>query len=417
LFIPDKILSRCVRSRCAWLETKWAMIDIRQTKIYRGPNVWARMPVIHLVVDLGELEEQPSNQIPGFVDRLVTAIPTLESHGCSRGTRGGFIERMREGTWMGHVLEHVALELQNLAGADVSRGKTRSTGETGVYNVIYEYRQEDVGRQAGQIALRLLNHLIYGAEPAFNLRDELEGDLIPLAERLAYGPSTRAIVDEAERRGIPVLRLDPQRSLVQLGHGCYQQRIWATISSTTSNIAVELAGNKEITNRLLRDVGIPSPEGVLVTTVAEALAGANDLGYPVVLKPLDGNHGRGVTTDIQAPEGVESAFYLARAESRDGQVVVERFLTGKDYRILVVDGQVVAVAERVPAHVIGDGENCVATLIDIANADPRRGIGHEKRSLAFRSTARRKPSSRRRDSGWNRCRRPAASYSSSKPAT
>src|SRR5215218_3039155 len=247
------------------------MMEIRQTTVYRGPSVWARMPVIRMVVDLGELEERPTSDIPGFVDRLLELLPTLGEHGCSRGVPGGFIERMREGTWMGHVLEHVALEVQNLAGADVVRGKTRSTEEQGVYNVVFEYRQEDVGRAAGMLAFRTLNHLIYGVEPAFDLRAELEQQLIPLAERLSYGPSTLAIVNEAERRGIPVLRLDPVRSLIQLGHGCYQKRIWATIPSTTSNIGVELAGNKELTNRLLRDVGIPSPQGAVASSTDEAV--------------------------------------------------------------------------------------------------------------------------------------------------
>ncbi|MDP9471745.1 MAG: Mur ligase family protein, partial [Chloroflexota bacterium] len=354
------------------------MLEIRQTKVYRGPSVWARMPVILLVVDLGELEDRPTNKIDGFVDRLVAAIPSLQEHGCSLGHPGGFIERLRDGTWMGHVLEHIAIELQNLAGAQVGRGKTRSTKDRGVYHVVYEYRQEDVGLEAAAIAHRLLNHLIYDIEPEFDLRLELEGRLIPLAERLALGPSTRAITEEAERRGIPVLRLDPRRSLVQLGHGSYQQRVWATIASTTSNIGVEVAGDKEITNRLLRDVGIPSPRGEVVRTAEEAARMAGRIGFPVVLKPLDGNHGRGVTTEIQSPDGVRQAFALAVAESRTGDVVVERHLVGKDYRILVVNDRVVAVAERLPAHIVGDGHRTVSQLIDVANADPRRGVGHEK---------------------------------------
>src|SRR5215207_2826063 len=302
------------------------MLKIRQTKVYRGPNVWARMPVILLTVELGKLEERPTNRIDGFTDSLIGLIPSLHDHGCSLGHPGGFIERMREGTWMGHVLEHVALELQNLAGAQVARGKTRATKEPGVYTVVFEYRQEDVGLEAGRIAHRLLNHLIYGSEPEFELRREVEENLIPLAERLAFGPSTRAITDEAERRGIPVLRLDPERSLVQLGHGCYQQRVWATIASTTSTIGVELAGNKEITNRLLRDVGIPSPRGEVVRTLGEAIRMAGRIDYPVVLKPLDGNHGRGVTTDIRDADGIKRSFETAVTESRSGEVVVERYL-------------------------------------------------------------------------------------------
>jgi cyanophycin synthetase len=354
------------------------MLEILQTKVYRGPNTWARMPVILLRVDLGELEDRPTDRIEGFVDQLIAAIPSLHDHGCSLGRPGGLIERMREGTWLGHVLEHVALELQNLAGALVTRGKTRSTKQRGVYNVVYEYRQEDVGLEAGKIAQRLINHLVYGTEQDFSLRVELEENLIPLAERLAFGPSTRAITDEAERRGIPVLRLDPRRSLVQLGHGCYQQRVWATIASTTSNVGVELAGNKEMTNRLLRDVGIPSPRGEVVTELEHAVRMAERIGYPVVVKPLDGNHGRGVSTDLRDAESVRQAFITALGESRGGEVVVERHLIGRDYRILVVDDRVIAVSERVPAHVTGDGERTVRQLIEQANADPRRGIGHEK---------------------------------------
>ena len=354
------------------------MLQIRRTKVFRGPNLWARMPVVHLVVDLGELEDRPTDTIPGFAERLTELIPSLSDHGCSLGRPGGFLQRLREGTWMGHVLEHVALELQNLAGAEVTRGKTRSTDEKGVYNVVYAYLQEDVGLAAGWLACRLLNHLIYGVEPDLDYARELEHGVIRVAERLAYGPSTGAIVAEAERRGIPVLRLDPRRSLVQLGHGRHQRRIWATITSETSEIAANVARDKELTNRLLQDVGIPSPRGVMVRNAAEAVAASGKLGYPVVLKPLDGNHGRGVMIDLPDEAAVREAFPTAARESRGGAVLVERYLVGKDYRILVVDGRVVAVAERVPAHVVGDGERTVAELIERTNADPRRGVGHEK---------------------------------------
>jgi cyanophycin synthetase len=354
------------------------MIEIQRTAVYRGPNIWARVPVIHFVVDIGELEDRPSDKIPGFNDRLIGLIPTLEEHSCSLGHRGGFVERLRRGTWMGHVLEHVALELQGLAGASVTRGLTRESDQCGVYDVVFEYRQEDVGLAAGQLAARLLNHLIYGVEPAFDFVRELENEVILLAERLAYGPSTFAIVDEAERRGIPVLRLHPQRSLVQLGHGCYQKRIWATLTSESSDVAVDIAGDKEMTNQLLRDVGIPSPRGALATDVEDAVAEAARIGYPVVLKPLDGNHGRGVCINLADEAAVRASYPIAVAASRGGAVVVERFVAGKDYRVLVVDNEVVAVAERVPAHVVGDGEHTVGQLVELANADPRRGIGHEK---------------------------------------
>lgn len=353
------------------------MLEIRETTVYRGPNIWARMPVIHHVVDIGELEERPSNKIPGFYEALVELIPSLYDHGCSIGKPGGFLKRLREGTWMGHIMEHVALEVQNLAGAEVGRGKTRTTAEKGVYNVTYQFDQEDVGLAAGKLALRLLNNLIYNVEPELDYPAELEA-VIKLAERLAYGPSTGSIVQDAVRRGIPVLRLDPKRSLVQLGHGKYQRRIWATVTSDTASIAVDVAKNKELTNRLLHDVGIPVPRGLTVTTVEEAKRGARRIGYPVVMKPGDGNHGRGVCINLTTDEEIEEFFPIAYRESRSGQVILESFITGKDYRILVVNNQIVAVAERVPAHVIGDGIHTVQELIDITNSDSRRGVGHEK---------------------------------------
>jgi cyanophycin synthetase len=354
------------------------MIEVRKTTVYRGPNIWARMPVIQMIVDIDELEDRPTNKIPGFYERLTEYMPSLYDHGCSLGRPGGFLQRMREGTWMGHVLEHVALEFQNLSGAEVSRGKTRSTGERGVYSVVFEHTQEDVGLAAGRLGIRLLNHLIYGLEPDFNFQAELEENVIKVAERLAYGPSTGAIVSEAERRNIPVLRLDPKRSLVQLGHGVHQKRLWATVTSRTSNISVDIAANKELTNRLLQEVGIPVPRGQIVRNADDAVRAANRIVYPVVIKPLDGNHGRGVCINLKSDDEVRKLFPVAEGESRAGIVQVESYVTGRDYRILVINNQVVAVAERVPAHVVGDGAHTVQELIDITNLDPRRGIGHEK---------------------------------------
>ena len=353
-------------------------IAIRSTTVFRGPNVWARMPAILMEIDIGDLEERPTNKIPGFYEHLTELLPGLYEHACSVGKPGGFLQRLREGTWMGHVIEHVALELQNLAGAEVTRGKTRGAGERGVYNVVYAYAQEDVGIAAGKLAVRLINHIVYDAEPELDFVHELEEQVIRVAERLGYGPSTGAIVSEAVRRGIPVLRLDPRRSLVQLGHGAYQKRVWATVTSATANISVDVAGNKELTNRLLHDVGIPVPRAALVRTADEAVEAARRMGYPVVLKPLDGNHGRGVMINLPGEREVREAFSEARRESRDGMVIVETFIPGKDYRILVVNNQVVAVAERVPAHVLGDGKQTVAALIEQTNQDPRRGVGHEK---------------------------------------
>jgi cyanophycin synthetase len=352
-------------------------VEILDSRIYRGPNLWARVPAILLNVDIGELEDRPSNVIEGFNDDLIALIPTLYEHHCSLGRPGGFIERLREGTWMGHVIEHVALELQSLAGSDGTRGLTRSTDTRGVYNVIYQYQQPDIGMAAGRMAIRLVNALVYRNDMEFNYQAELER-LIRLAERLAYGPSTKALVDEAERRNIPVIRLDPRRSLVQLGHGVYQKRIWATVTSSTSNIAVDLASDKRLTNQLLQGVGIPVPRSIMVDTEDEAIEAAHRIGFPVVLKPLDGNHGRGVGINLQSDDEVCDAFAEAYAESRNGTIVVESFIGGRDYRLLIVGRKLVACAERVPAHVIGDGVRTIRELVDITNADPRRGIGHEK---------------------------------------
>jgi cyanophycin synthetase len=359
-------------------------MEILETQIYRGANLWAPMPAIRLLVDIGELEERPTNAIPGFYDKLTTTLPGMVEHFCSVGRRGGFFERVREGTWMGHVLEHTALELQSLAGQRVGYGKARSARDErgavrrGIYQVVYEYEQEDVGIAAGHLAKRLLESWIWPErDPDFAYQAGLE-DLIRLAERKGYGPSTRALVEEAQRRDIPVQRLDEDRSLVQLGHGMYQQRLWASVTSKGSDIAVDIAADKELTSRLLRNVGIPVPEARTVEDAAGAVRAAGRIGYPVVVKPLDGNHGRGVGINLADEAAVRAHFPIALRESRAGTVVVESYIVGKDYRILVVGGRVVAVAERVPAHVVGDGQHTLQELVAITNADPRRGVGHEK---------------------------------------
>jgi cyanophycin synthetase len=346
--------------------------------VLRGPNYWAREPVIRMVVDLGVLEDFPSNLIPGFSDALVELLPTLEDHACSLGRRGGFITRLREGTWAGHIAEHIALELQNLAGTDVRHGKTRSTGEHGRYDVIFEYREEQVGLEAGKVAVALVNHLVAPSDPSHQVDPiaELER-LIRLAERQAFGPSTQAIIDEAVSRDIPYIRLD-RHSLVQLGQGLHQQRIRATMTSRTSGIAVDVASDKSLTNRLLDSAGLPVPKSEVVDSVDAAVAAARRLGFPCVIKPLDGNHGRGVRLDLRHEDAVRTAFPDALAESRSGDLVVETYIAGNDYRCLVIGGKLAAVAERVPASVTGDGEHTVRQLVEIANADPRRGIGHEK---------------------------------------
>jgi cyanophycin synthetase len=350
-------------------------LKIVNERVFRGPNYYSYEPAIKLLVDLGSLEFWPSNTIEGFTDTLLTILPGVGEHSCSRGHAGGFRERLLEGTWAGHVAEHIAIELQRESGAQVYRGKTRGAGAPGRYNVIFGYWEEQVGVEAGRIAVRLVNHLV-APEAAFNFPAELDG-LIRLAERRAFGPSTQAILDEAASRDIPFIRLNEQ-SLVQLGQGRYQQRIRATMTSMTSALAVDIAQDKKLTNRLLASAGLPVPRSEVVDSADDAVAAAKRIGYPVVTKPLDGNHGRGVGLGIRSDRAVRTGFNRALKQSRGGEVVVEKMVEGSDYRILVVGGQMVAVAERVPAQVVGDGTHTVRELVDITNADPRRGIGHEK---------------------------------------
>ena len=367
---------------------------LTEARVYRGPNLYGYRPVIRWILDLEELEQHPTSRLPDFADRLIALIPTLYDHDCSYGEPGGFIRRLRDGTWLGHVAEHLAIELQCLAGTPVTYGKTRSTGaKASEYYVIYSYGEERVGLAAGRLALRLIQHLLpeelrgisgldllpardddADDEQPFDFHAELD-ELIVLAGNLALGPSTQSLVDEARRRRIPWLRLDDQ-SLVQLGYGKNQQHIRAAVTGRTSQIAVDTASDKELTNQLLGDVGIPVPRSILVRSADAAVAAAERIGYPVVTKPLDVSHGRGVSLSLLAADHVRWGYEIA-AEYR-GSVLVESFLPGRDYRVLVVNDQVVAVAERVPAHVVGDGSHTIAELIETTNQDPRRGIGHEK---------------------------------------
>ena len=359
--------------------------------VYRGPHYYSHTPMIRIMLDLGRMEEWPSNRIPGFVDRLVELLPGLERHGCSLRRRGGFVSRLRDGTWLGHVAEHVALELQSITGPRVTRGKTRSVkGKPGVYNVMFAYADDEVGLLAGRLALELINSLlpeelqglkgldrVYEIGGRFEFETRLES-LRRLVRRRDYGPTTQSLVDEARRRGIPVLRLS-DGSLIQLGHGRYQQRIRASISGTTSQLAVDAAGDKNFTKQLLGDSGIPVPRGVVVRDVEDAVREARRLRYPLVTKPLDGNHGRGVTIGIKDEEQLRFGFEEAQREAKGRRnVIVEEYFEGNDHRVLVVEGKVVAVAERVPAHVVGDGVHTIAQLVEEVNKDPRRGDGHEK---------------------------------------
>jgi cyanophycin synthetase len=351
-------------------------LTILETRVYRGANVWSYDKAIHLVVDLGVLEDFPTNTLPGFTENLLDALPALREHSCSRGRRGGFVERLNEGTWLGHVAEHVALALQQAVGHDIRRGKTRQVrGERTQYNVIFGYVDEQVGLNAAKLAVRLVNHLV-SADPEFDFEAELEAFILR-AERTAFGPSTQAILDEAVSRDIPWIRLN-QHSLVQLGQGVHAKRIRATMTSTTSAIAVDVASDKDLTTRLLGAAGLPVPRQESVRNAEQAARAADRIGYPVVVKPLDGNHGRGVCLDLEDAAAVREAFAIAEDQSRRGVVVVESFITGKDYRCLIIDGRMAAIAERVPASVTGDGRSTVQQLVDLTNTDPRRGVGHEK---------------------------------------
>jgi cyanophycin synthetase len=374
--LPDDEAAR-IAAPGASLDTPAAPreVRIREIRVYRGPNYYSYDQAVRMVVELGAREDEPTDTLPGFADALLAQLPGLSEHQCSRGRDGGFVERLREGTWAGHVCEHVALELQRSAGHEITRGKTRSTGERGVYNVIYDYLDETVAMLAGRLAVRLVNHLIT-PEDGFDFAAEHEA-FLRTSQRVAFGPSTQAILEEATARDIPWQRLN-SASLVQLGQGVHQRRIRATMTSLTSSLAVDVASDKELTNRLLAAAGLPVPASEVVRTAADAVRMARRIGYPVVVKPLDGNHGRGVAINLTSEAEVTAAFADAYDQSRRGYVIVESFISGRDYRVLVVGGNMVAIAERVPAHVIGDGTHTVAELVEITNADPRRGVGHEK---------------------------------------
>ena len=365
---------------------------ILSTNVYVGPNVYANFPVIRHVLDLGVLEDWPSAKLgPDFTEGLVAAIPSLDTHGCSYGEAGGFLRRLREdeGTWMGHIMEHVALELQTLAGSHVSFGKTRSTGNPGEYNMIFQYQQRDVGLEAGELAIKLLMNLLpnnvkaqvdfafdNNADQDFNFENELH-DFVRMAQRRELGPSTAALVKAAQERDIPWLRLN-KYSLVQFGHGVHQQRIQATITSETKHIAVEIACDKEDTHNLLSELGLPVPLQFMVYSADEAVQAAHGIVYPVVLKPLNANHGRGVSINLNSDEEVRLAFNTAKEHGSGQAVLVESYMPGLDHRMLVVNNELVAVAKRVPGHVVGDGKSTISELVDTVNEDPRRGIGHEK---------------------------------------
>ena len=358
---------------------------IVSTNVYVGPNVFAHFRVIRHILELGELENWPTGRLgDAYIEPLLETLPGLHEHGCSYQEPGGFVRRLRddEGTWLGHVMEHVAIELQNVAGSPVTYGRTRSVdGHPGRYNMVFEYKDESVGRGSSALALKLLLSLL-PEEITVDGRPDDEWDFeeerdrfIRFAQSRALGPSTASLVNAAEERDIPWIRLN-RYSLVQFGHGKYQQRIQATTTGRTGNIAVELAGDKEETNGILRDLGLPVPEQRIVRRASEAVRAAKRIGFPVVLKPLDGNHGRGVSINLKTDEEVELGFKKAAEHGRT--IIVESYIEGFDHRLLVVNGELVAAAKREPGHVVGDAKRTVAELVDIVNEDPRRGVGHEK---------------------------------------
>jgi len=342
-------------------------------QILKGPNIWStrRKKLIQMRLDLEDLEQRPTNKIEGFRERIEKLMPTLYNHRCSPGHAGGFFERVDDGTWMGHVIEHIALELQTLAGMETGFGRTRETKTPGTYNVVFNYIEETVGVYAAEASVRIAEALITGEDY------DIENDIMTMKkmrERERFGPSTASIVDEAVARKIPFIRLN-RSSLVQLGYGVNQVRFRATMTDKTSSIAVDIAGNKDETKRILQEQAIPVAKGVTISSDEDLEIALTQIGFPLVFKPLNGNHGKGATINVKTREEAIEAFAYAQKYSH--RVILERFITGHDFRILVIDNRMVAAAQRVPANVVGNGKNTVQELIDIENSDPRRGYGHE----------------------------------------
>ncbi len=350
-------------------------IKFLEIRYLRGPNIWTYRPVIEAVVDIGELEDFPSNTIPGFYERLTGLLPSLIDHRCSYGERGGFLRRVQEGTWPAHILEHVTLELQNLAGMPGGFGKARETSTRGVYKVVVRAWHDEVTRACLFSGRELLLAAIH--ETPFDVAAAV-AHLTDMAERKLLGPSTSCIVDAAtaKDRRIPAIRLLATGNLVQLGYGSRSRRIWTAETDRTSAIAEGISRDKDLTKSLLSSCGVPVPEGRLVDSANDAWEAAEDIGYPVVVKPSDGNHARGVFTNLMSPAEVESAY--AAAVTEGSGVIVERYVCGSEHRLLVIGGKLVAAARGETAKVTGDGESTIDQLIDSQiNSDPRRGAEEE----------------------------------------
>jgi cyanophycin synthetase len=348
-------------------------MKIIEIKILRGPNYWSnfRNKLIAMKLDLEELEERPTDSIDGFSERIEKLLPTMFKHRCSRGNEGGFFERVKEGTWMGHVIEHIALEIQTLAGMECGFGRTRGTGKEGIYNVVFSYMEENVGIYAANAAVKIAEALIEGVD--YDLENDIK-TMREMREKFRFGPSTGSIVDEAVSRNIPYIRLNNQ-SLVQLGHGKNQVRFRATMTDKTSSIAVDLASNKDETKKMLKDAAIPVANGMCISELSEIETVIDQVGFPLVFKPLDGNHGKGASINVKTKTEALAAFEHAKKYSR--KIIVEKFISGFDFRILVINNRFIAAALREPAHVVGDGVSTVQQLIELENKDERRGYGHE----------------------------------------
>ncbi len=348
-------------------------MKIDKIQALRGPNIWSvqRKKLIQMRLDLEELEERPTNKIEGFRERIEAMFPTMIEHRCSEGCRGGFFSRVERGTWMGHVIEHIALEIQTLAGMETGFGRTRETKTPGVYNVVFSYTEENVGLYAAEAAVNIAQALIDGTE--YNVEADIQ-KMREIRERVRLGPSTGSIVEEAVARDIPWIRLGTN-SLVQLGYGVNQMRFQATITCKTSSIAVDIACNKEQTKKMLDAASIPVASGGICVDEEDLDEVVRKIGYPIVLKPLDGNHGKGASINVKTWE--EAVEGLAYAKKYSHRVIVEKFITGYDFRVLIIDNKLVAAAKREPAHIKGDGKQNIQQLIEETNKDPRRGYGHE----------------------------------------
>lgn len=345
---------------------------ILSARSLEGPNIYSYSPVMKITVDIGKYEFCSTQKLPEFVDSLLESLPGLAEHECSKGYPGGFVERLREGTYLAHVFEHVALELESLAGCPVRFGKTRQTGRAGIYDVVYGYTVREIGFEAARQAERLIRSLLLGHQVEKSFFKTI---MEQTAQKSTLGPSTQALVAAAKERHIPIYSLDGD-SLYLFGYGYKQQRIWATLTTNTSAVAMDLAGHKELTNRLLSENGIPVPMGTVVRTAAEALRALPHFVGPVVLKPVDGNQGRGVTLNVQSQEEAKRAYEYAAAFNRE--VLMEEYIDGRQYRFCIVQGKMTAAAERLPAAVTGDGVHTVRELVTVENQNELRGDDHEK---------------------------------------